>query len=425
MSGQPLATSHVGKEGQVRGAPREIMSIRRLRKGSLRAPRCLWSILVLLLLLLGLPRLAALHSSMVLAVEAGGGGPAEFCGGVSEIPRAECEALAAVYSSTDGPNWIRSTNWLETTTPCAWYGVTCAGGHVTGVELSGNQLGGTIPSELGNLGELQRLGLASNGLTGGIPPELGELVNLSMLMLYDNQLSGPIPPELSNMVNLAHLRLYTNQLSGSIPPELGQLPKLTYLVLKSNRLSGSIPPELGNLAGTLRVLYLSCNQLSGEVPRDIAALVDLHSTDLGYNMLTASDPQAKAFLDDKDPDWVQTQTVPPADVRVANVSDDSVELAWTPIAYTGGSGYYEVSYATTPGGPYTVHGTTSDKTIGGYLAANLPACPAYYFAVRTYTPADEHPGQYVHQQSNLWSTYSREAATRHFLFFPLVVQGSR
>src|SRR5690606_5508867 len=40
----------------------------------------------------------------------------------SVLARPECEALVALYNSTDGPNWITRTNWLEPdTSPCSWY----------------------------------------------------------------------------------------------------------------------------------------------------------------------------------------------------------------------------------------------------------------------------------------------------------------
>gem|GEM_PF-4590632 len=50
---------------------------------------------------------------------------------MTEIPTAECNALTALYISTNGTNWITKTNWLETNTPCSWYGMTCSAGHGT------------------------------------------------------------------------------------------------------------------------------------------------------------------------------------------------------------------------------------------------------------------------------------------------------
>jgi hypothetical protein len=167
-------------------------------------------------------------------------------------------------------------------------------------------------------------------------------------------------------------------------------------------LSGPIP-DLGNLTKWL-VLYLSYNQLRGEVPDTIVALESLRLCDLGHNMLSTSDPGVLAFLHDKDPDWAQAETVAPTDVHVVDASETSVQLGWTPIAYTRDGGYYEVSYTGTSGGLYI---DTVSKTEDGYLAEGVSPCAGNSFsmAVRTCTPAHGYPGFLVYQQNDLWSDY--------------------
>ena len=89
-------------------------------------------------------------------------------------------ALAALYNTTNGSSWRDDTNWVSSRPLGEWYGVsTDADGRVTELDLRDNQLSGSIPSELGNLANLERLGLDGNQLSGSIPSELGNLDNLA------------------------------------------------------------------------------------------------------------------------------------------------------------------------------------------------------------------------------------------------------
>jgi len=55
---------------------------------------------------------------------------AAFCWTVTEIPAWECNALVALYNSTNGSNWSLAKNWMSTNTPCSWDGIFCESGHV-------------------------------------------------------------------------------------------------------------------------------------------------------------------------------------------------------------------------------------------------------------------------------------------------------
>ena len=44
-----------------------------------------------------------------------------------------------------------------------------------------------------------------------------------MLSLKDNELTGEIPSEIGNLTNLEHFYLYSNQLTGDIPQEVCNL----------------------------------------------------------------------------------------------------------------------------------------------------------------------------------------------------------
>ena len=129
------------------------------------------------------------------------------CAGVSEIPVAECNALVAFYNGTSGSTWINRTDWLLTTRPCSWYGISCGGGHVIALVMPGNMVSGHLPATLSSLSKLALLHLGNNALTGSVPSELGGLTDLTLLYLSTNQLSGPLPGSLMNLSALTAIRL--------------------------------------------------------------------------------------------------------------------------------------------------------------------------------------------------------------------------
>jgi len=226
----------------------------------------------------------------------------------AQVPQIERDALIALYNSTRGDLWTENTGWktepLHTDgfampgTECTWFGVGCDVGETTVVELTfrNNQLfGATLPSELGDLSNLEHIDLSFNTLGGSIPSEWGGLSSLEVLILYHNFLTGSIPPELGSISGLRWLYLNANELSGSIPPELGNLSSLEILALFNNRLSGSIPPELGNLSNLLD-LDLSINRLSGSIPPELGALSSLRYLAMITNELSGSIPPELGFL---------------------------------------------------------------------------------------------------------------------------------
>ncbi|CAA6670874.1 unnamed protein product [Spirodela intermedia] len=88
-----------------------------------------------------------------------------------------------------------------------------------------------------------------------------------LLDLSYNNLSGSIPAEIGTLQELAHLDLSSNTLNGSLPPSIGALLKLTgVLNLSCNSISGRIPAAYGNLPVAVS-LDLKQNNLSGEIPQ--------------------------------------------------------------------------------------------------------------------------------------------------------------
>ncbi|KAH9716287.1 protein kinase domain-containing protein [Citrus sinensis] len=213
---------------------------------------------------------------------------------------------------THDPANFLARNWNTSSPVCNWTGVTCdvRTHRVTALNISGLNLTGTIPSELGNLSSLQTLDLSFNWFSGSIPASIfnmssllsirftnntlfGELPpnfcnhlsNLEYLFLKSNMFHGKIPSTLSNCKRLRNISLSLNDFSGTIPKEIGNVTTLIGLHLRGNKLQGEIPEELGNLA-ELEELWLQNNFLTGTIPSSIFNLSSLSNLDLSVNNLT-------------------------------------------------------------------------------------------------------------------------------------------
>ncbi len=197
-------------------------------------------------------------------------------------------ALVALYNAANGPNWTET--WDLTQPINTWYGVSLnQGGCVSTLDLSSNQLMGSIPAEVGDLGSLLNLHLQQNTLSGNIPPELSNLIHLDVLDLSFNQLEGNIPPELGNLTNLTQLALNNNQLSGTTLEALSNLTNLNILSLGNNHLTGEIISGIGSMSNLVN-LDLGLNQLTGNIPPELGNLIHLTNLNLGDNQLTGEIP---------------------------------------------------------------------------------------------------------------------------------------
>ena len=217
-------------------------------------------------------------------------------------------------------------------------------GTVTSLSLSGNNLSGFVPSELGVLLNLERLDLSSNALSGALPLALARLAHLSHLDMSGTDVCAPSVRAFESWLTgvayrqveecpdrdrealvalyraaggpgwtmsggwltdapLGHwhgvtanadgrvtgIELERNNLEGTIPAGLEFLTELRTLKLHSNRLVGAIPGALGNLPD-LVYLYLVGNDLEGALPPELARLSGLRELHLGGNEFTGSIP---------------------------------------------------------------------------------------------------------------------------------------
>ena len=341
------------------------------------------------------------------AVDPSEPGPAED----PEDDPAERAALVALYNATGGANWTNKTNWLSDESLGSWYGVsTNSDGRVTHVHLQNNNLVGTLPGELGDLSHLVHLSFFNDrdgsdkrpgGLTGPIPTELGNLGNLQELVLDGNHVSDSIPASLGNLTNLVRLSLNRNEISGSIPSQLANLPKLHTIGIANNQLTGSIPAGFANLPlarlslhdnrhlgdssgvpaglggdGKLRRLAVSRTALSGELPSSLT------SSALGY--LGYTDTQLCAPTDNAFQTWKDGVARGPKGADCPN--DLVLSISGPDRVEEGGTATY--TFTVSEGVPTEglvflfdiAHGTTEDED----LATSIPSI-GFYVQV----PADQ------------------------------------
>jgi len=155
-------------------------------------------------------------------------------------------------------------------------------------------LKGSLPSEIGNLTELDQFELTDQGLSGALPASLALLTKMVRLDFRHNRLSGSLQPFIG-MKQLNFLNLEGDAISGPIPDAVGQLTSLTNLELTGNALNGPIPASLGQLSH-LQKLWLDANQLEGSIPAEIGSLGALLELRLGGNNLAGPIPDSIGSL---------------------------------------------------------------------------------------------------------------------------------
>ncbi|XP_057998002.1 putative receptor-like protein kinase At3g47110 [Hevea brasiliensis] len=150
------------------------------------------------------------------------------------------------------------------------------------LDISRNFLTGQVPTNLGNLNDLQRHG--DKPFSGVIPFSFGKLGKLQLLDLGGNLLSGEIP------TSLELLDLSQNSLTGSLPAQVSVLKNIHALDVSENKLSGKIPETIG-----LQHLDLSRNNLSGKILEDLESLSVLQYFNLSFNNFEGEVPKKGGF----------------------------------------------------------------------------------------------------------------------------------
>jgi len=163
-----------------------------------------------------------------------------------------------------------SNNNLVGTIPESLYEMT----NLETIYLYKNSLTGSISKSIGNLDKLIRFHLSHNALTGSIPTEFksdGGSVDgirpIEYFNVYSNQLTGSIPNDL-RWRQCRHFDVGRNQLTGTLPEDIGEkFISLRHLFLDNNNFSGTFPPNYNTVGnGRLVALSLERNQLTGVIP---------------------------------------------------------------------------------------------------------------------------------------------------------------
>ncbi|CAH8334898.1 unnamed protein product [Eruca vesicaria subsp. sativa] len=126
---------------------------------------------------------------------------------------------------------------------CGFIGVECWDvDRVLSIDLSGFGLQGEFPLGLKECSSLTGLDLSGNNFSGSLPSNIASLIPfVTTLDLSYNQFSGEIPAGLSDVTYLNTIMLQHNHFTGQIPPEIASLKRLKQFSVAENQLTGPVP----------------------------------------------------------------------------------------------------------------------------------------------------------------------------------------
>ncbi|RCV31703.1 hypothetical protein SETIT_6G199300v2 [Setaria italica] len=219
-----------------------------------------------------------------------------------------------------------TSSWLGT------YPLKTDQSHLSGLDLSWNQISGEIPSwiwskvvRILNLSHnkftavaqplanttVMYIDLSYNMLHGAVPLVAAGLNQdyshnrfssipssnftqqfraANSINLSNNEISGPVPlSECSTSDSLRIIDLSNNNFSGPVPSYLLNCKSLDVLRLRGNHLTGVWPDNVEE-GCSLHLIDLSRNQITGHLPRSLSSCQELVFLDVGENFITDSFP---------------------------------------------------------------------------------------------------------------------------------------
>jgi hypothetical protein len=168
-------------------------------------------------------------------------------------------------------------NYISGSIPSNLWSLNC----VTNLEFVGNLLTGSLPAIFNvNVSVIYTIELANNLFTSTLVDSLGDLKRLKSLQLEFNYYTGTVNPYISECVDMESLTVNSNLLSGTLPASFSKLFRLANLNMSSNLLTGRIDSLFvdstddeslvnGTMIESLQLLDLSLNALTGTLTQQL------------------------------------------------------------------------------------------------------------------------------------------------------------
>ena len=204
--------------------------------------------------------------------------------------------------------------WLSGGHECSWAGILCdefnqtraielPGQNIRGtlpseialipylqsVTLNWNEFYGTLPSELASMKHLLNIELHYNFFTGQVPPEWYMAQALQRINYAGNYLSGTIPTEIGMLSTMKGFFTFENSIGGTLPTEIGRMKFLSFSRLGRNFMVGTLPSEIGDLE-KLQEFWFHRNEITGEMPSEMGKMRDMGDLRLHYNQISGTVP---------------------------------------------------------------------------------------------------------------------------------------
>ncbi|KNA12062.1 hypothetical protein SOVF_129280 [Spinacia oleracea] len=163
--------------------------------------------------------------------------------------KTDVQCLRRIFDSFKDPNGYLNVTWnFNNKTEgaiCKFNGIECwhpEESRVLNIKLADMGLEGEFPLGLEDCTSMTGLDLSGNNLNGSLPSNISKYIGyVTELDLSNNYFSGPIPENLANCSFLNGIHLDHNRFSGQIPLEFGSLTRIHSFTVANNNLSGQVP----------------------------------------------------------------------------------------------------------------------------------------------------------------------------------------